>query len=150
MKKVLFYVSSALLVAAMSVSCANKNAEETADTTAMSTEAPAEEAVAAEATNAVAAEAAVTDAEAIAAGKEAGRAKCECYKKDAASVESCIRSLIKAQYAKYEGNTAFVNAMDAEYKACIKEKATAAATEAGNAALKEGSKALSNALNKKK
>ena len=69
---------------------------------------------------------------------------------DAASVESCIRSIIKSKYAEYQGNSAFTAAMNEEYKSCIKEKASAAAKSAGNAAVKEGSKAISNALNKKK
>ena len=83
------------------------------------------------------------------AAREAGRAKCNCYKTDPASVESCIKSILTQTYAAYEGNDEFKAAMEEEYKSCIKEKASAAAKEAANEGIKEGAKALSNALNKK-
>ena len=83
------------------------------------------------------------------AAAEAGRAKCNCYKTDAASVESCIKSILTQSYAAYEGNEEFKTAMEAEYQNCIKEKATAAAKDVANQGIKEGAKALSNALNQK-
>lgn len=148
MKKALFFAAAALFVAGMTVSCGNKNVEEevidTIDTTEVVEEAVEETAEAVEA-----AEVTVDNAAMLAAAKEAGQAKCNCYKKDAASVEACIKSIISAKYAQYEGNTEFANAMEAEYKACIKAKAKAAATEAANEGIKEGAKAIAGALNKK-
>lgn len=155
MKKVFTFISCVLFVATMSISCSNKKAEEkTTDSIADTTAAVAAVDTTAKAAAAPTSATPVDNSAMLAAAKEAGRAKCECYKKDAASVESCIRSIISAKYAEYQGNTEFTAAMNAEYKSCIKEKATAAAskaaTKAGNAAVKEGSKAISNALNKKK
>lgn len=151
MKKALFFAAAALFVAGMTVSCGNKNVEEevidTIDTTVV--EEVVEEATEATAEVAEAAEATVDNAAMLAAAKEAGQAKCNCYKTDAASVEACIKSIISAKYAQYEGNTEFAKAMEAEYKACITAKAKAVATEAANQGIKEGAKALSNALNKK-
>lgn len=147
MKKVIFTVAGTLLMAAVLVSCGNKSTEETADSTVAEAVEETAAAAAAEATPANA----VADNDAMyAAAKEAGRAKCECYKKDAASVESCIRSIINAKYAEYSGNEEFLKAMNAEYESCIAEKVKDAAEAAGSAAVKEGSKAISNVLNKKK
>ena len=146
MKKVLSFVSCALFVAAMTVACGHKNTEVVDSTVEETVEEVATEATAVEAT-------AMSDAEHQAmldAAREAGRAKCNCYKTDAASVESCIKSILSQSYAAYEGNEEFTAAMEAEYQSCIKEKATAAAKQAANEGVKEGAKALSNALNKKK
>lgn len=82
----------------------------------------------------------------LAAAKEAGQAKCNCYKQDAASVESCIRSIISAKYAQYQGNDEFIAAMDQEYKSCLKAKATAAAKDAADKGIKEGAKAIAGTL----
>ena len=145
MKKVLAFVGCAMFVAAMTVACGHKNAEAVDSTVEETIEEVAQDAAPVEA-------AAMSDAEHQAmldAAAEAGRAKCNCYKTDAASVESCIKSILTQGYAAYEGNEEFQAAMEAEYQNCIKEKATAAAKEAANEGIKEGAKALSNALNKK-
>ena len=143
MKKVLAFIGCALFVAAMAVSC--KNNQEAAtdslvdDTTVMNAVeevAPIEEMSEAD-------HQAMLDAAA-----EAGRAKCNCYKTDAASVESCIKSILSESYAAYEGNEEFKAAMEAEYNNCIKEKVSAAAKEAGDKAVKEGVKAIANQLKK--
>ena len=143
MKKVLSFIGCALFVAAMAVSC--KNNQEAAtdslvdDTTVMNAVeevAPIEEMSQAD-------HQAMLDAAA-----EAGRAKCNCYKTDAASVESCIKSILSESYAAYEGNEEFKAAMEAEYNNCIKEKVSAAAKEAGDKAVKEGAKAIANQLKK--
>ena len=143
MKKVLSFIGCALFVAAMAVSC--KNNQEAAtdslvdDTTVMNAVeevAPIEEMSEAD-------HQAMLDAAA-----EAGRAKCNCYKTDAASVESCIKSILSESYAAYEGNEEFKAAMEAEYNNCIKEKVSAAAKEAGDKAVKEGVKAIANQLKK--
>ncbi len=143
MKKVLSFIGCALFVAAMAVSC--KNNQEAAtdslvdDTTVMNAVeevAPIEEMSEAD-------HQAMLDAAA-----EAGRAKCNCYKTDAASVESCIKSILSESYAAYEGNEEFKAAMEAEYNNCIKEKVSAAAKEAGDKAIKEGAKAITNQLKK--
>ena len=143
MKKVLSFVGCALFVAAMAISC--KNNQEAAtdslvdDTTVMNAVeevAPIEEMSEAD-------HQAMLDAAA-----EAGRAKCNCYKTDAASVESCIKSILSESYAAYEGNEEFKAAMEAEYNNCIKEKVSAAAKEAGDKAVKEGAKAIANQLKK--
>lgn len=150
MKKTLLFAAAALFVAGMTVSCGNKNAEEatdTLDTVVEEVEATVEEAT--ETASCCEAEATCDNSAMLAAAKEAGQAKCECYKKDAASVENCIRALISAKYAQYQGNDEFTKAMEAEYKNCIKEKASAAVKDASDKAVKEGAKALSNALTKK-
>ena len=144
MKKVLSFVGCALFVAAMTISC--KNNQETA------TDTLAEDTILTEAVEEVAAPVeAMSDADHQAmldAAAEAGRAKCNCYKTDAASVESCIKSILSESYAAYEGNEEFKAAMEAEYNNCIKEKASAAAKEAGDKAIKEGAKAIANQLKK--
>ncbi|MBP5678066.1 MAG: hypothetical protein J6W88_06185 [Bacteroidales bacterium] len=147
MKKILSFVSCALFVAAMTVSCGHKNAEQ-------AVEEPIEETAEVVEENTEAVEApAMSDADHQAmldAAAEAGRAKCNCYKTDPASVENCIKSILTQSYAAYEGNEEFKAAMEAEYQNCVKEKATAAAKEAADKGVKEGAKAISNALNKKK
>lgn|SRR5574344_364336 len=149
MKKTLFFAACAMLVAGMTASCGNKNAEETTDSVIDSTPAPVETVD----TTAAQPEAAATtiaadDPAMLAAAKKAGQDKCNCYKKDAASVESCIKAILSASYATYKDNDAFKAAMDKEYKSCIKSKATAAAKDAGNKAVKAGAEALSKKLNK--
>ena len=147
MKKVLAFVSCAMFVAAMTVACGHKNAEAVDSTVEETVEEVAQECTAAPVEAAAmsdAAHQAMLDAAA-----EAGRAKCNCYKTDAASVESCIKSILSQSYAAYEGNDEFKAAMEAEYQSCIKEKATAAAKDAANEGIKKGAEALSNALNKK-
>ena len=149
MKKVLSFFGAALFVAAMSVSCGNNNTEAT-DSICDSANAEAAccEQQAAQPVEAVA----MTDAEHQAmmdAAAEAGRAKCNCYKTDAASVESCIKSILSQSYAAYQDNEEFKAAMEAEFNSCVKEKATAAIKDAANEGIKEGgAKALSNALKK--
>ena len=144
MKKVLAFVSCAMFVAAMTVACGHKNAEAVDSTVEETVEEVATEAAPVEA-------ATMSDAEHQAmldAAAEAGRAKCNCYKTDAASVESCIKSILSESYAAYEGNEEFKAAMEAEYNNCIKEKVSAAAKEAGDKAVKEGAKAIANQLKK--
>ena len=143
MKKVLSFVGCALFVAAMAISCKNNQeaatdtlAEDTTVMNAVEEVAPIEEMSEAD-------HQAMLDAAA-----EAGRAKCNCYKTDAASVESCIKSILSESYAAYEGNEEFKAAMEAEYNNCIKEKVSAAAKEAGDKAVKEGAKAIANQLKK--
>lgn len=144
MKKVLSFVGAALFVAAMTVSCGNNNTEATdsvCDSTVENAACCDEQA--AQPVEAVA----MTDAEHQAmmdAAAEAGRAKCNCYKTDAASVESCIKSILSQSYAAYEGNEEFKAAMEAEFNSCVKEKVADAAKEAAN----EGIKNLANKLGK--
>jgi hypothetical protein len=144
MKKVLSFVSCALFVAAMTVACGHKTAEEAVDSTVEATVEEAAEVAPVEA-------ATMSDAEHEAmlnAAREAGQAKCNCYKTDAASVESCIKSILAQSYAAYQDNEEFKAAMEAEFNSCVKEKATAAIKGAANEGIKEGAKALSNALKK--
>lgn len=148
MKKVLSFVGAALFVAAMTVSCGNNNTEATdsvCDSTVENAACCDEQA--AQPVEAVA----MTDAEHQAmmdAAAEAGRAKCNCYKTDAASVEACIKGILAQSYAAYQDNEEFKAAMEAEFNSCVKEKATAAIKDAANEGVKEGAKALSNALKK--
>lgn len=141
------FVSCALFAAAMTVACGHKTAEEVVDSTVeTAVEEPAccEKAVEA---------ATMSDAEHEAmlnAAREAGQAKCNCYKTDAASVESCIKSILTERYATYQNNEEFKAAMEEEFNSCVKAKATAAVQEKASEGVKEGAKALSNALNKKK
>ncbi len=145
MKKVLSFVSCALFVAAMTVACGHKTAEEAVDSTV---EATVEEAVEVAPVEA----ATMSDAEHEAmlnAAREAGQAKCNCYKTDAASVESCIKSILAQSYAAYQDNEEFKAAMEAEFNSCVKEKATAAIKDAANEGIKAGANELSKKLSKK-
>ena len=150
MKKVLSFIGCAMFVAAMAVSCGQKNTEN-ADSIIDST---AAECVAQdEAVEQVAPATEMTDAEHAAmldAAREAGRAKCNCYKTDAASVESCIKSILSQSYAAYQDNEEFKAAMEDEFNKCVKEKATAAVKDAGDKAIKAGASALADKLNNKK
>ena len=144
MKKVLTFVSCAVFAAAMFVACGNKNAEQAADSTV---EATVEEV----ATDAAAVEAAVendADAAMLAAAKEAGQAICNCTKGDASSIESCMKSVLAASYAQYQGNDAFAAAVRSEINECIKAKATQKATEAVNEGIKAGANELAKKLSK--
>ena len=145
MKTVLSFVSCALFVAAMTVACGHKTAEEAVDSTV---EATVEEAVEVAPVEA----ASMSDAEHEAmlnAAREAGQAKCNCYKTDAASVESCIKSILAQSYAAYQDNEEFKAAMDAEFNSCVKENATAAVKDAANEGIKAGANELSKKLSKK-
>ena len=145
MKKVLTFVGCALFVAAMTVACGHKNAE-VIDSTV---EENVEEAACCEKTVEAAS---MSDAEHEAmlnAAREAGQAKCNCYKTDAASVESCIKSILAQSYAAYQDNEEFKAAMDAEFNSCVKEKATAAIKDAANEGIKAGANELSKKLSKK-
>ena len=147
MKKVLSFVGCALFVAAMAVSCNSKPAEEPVDSIVEE----ATEEVAAEATPVEAATMSDADHQAMLnAAIEAGRAKCNCYQTDPASVEACIKAILAQSYAAYQDNDEFKAAMNAEFDKCVKEKAKDAAKDAANKGIKEGANALSNALNKKK
>jgi hypothetical protein len=145
MKKVLSFLSCALFVAAMTVSCGQKNAEEATDSIIDEATEQIEEAAApVECTGMSEAEHAAM----LSAAEQAGIAKCNCYKTDPSSVEACIKSILSESYAKYQENEEFQAAMNAAYQNCVKEKATAAAKEAANEGIKEGAKAISNALKK--
>ena len=145
MKKVLSFIGCAMFVAAMTISCGHKNAEEATDSIMDTTI----EAVADDAVEAVAMDDAEHEAM-LNAAREAGQAKCNCYKTDAASVESCIKSILAESYAAYQDNEEFKAAMEEEFNSCVKEKATAAAKEAGDKAIKAGANALADKLNNKK
>ncbi|MBQ8703551.1 MAG: hypothetical protein IJ524_04180 [Bacteroidales bacterium] len=148
MKKVLTFVGCALFVAAMTVACGHKTAEEAVDSTV---EATVEEAACCEKAPVEAATMSDAEHEAMLnAAREAGQAKCNCYKTDAASVESCIKSIIAQSYAAYQDNDEFKAAMEAEFNSCVKEKATAAVKEAANEGIKAGAAELSKQLTKKK
>ena len=136
MKKVLSFIGCAIFVAAMAVSCGQKNQEVVDDSINDTLEGAVEQIAPVEGT---------IDADHQAmldAAAEAGRAKCECYKTDAASVESCIKSILTESYAAYEGNEEFQAAMEAEFNNCVKEKATEAAGKAVNEGIKEISKKI--------
>ena len=136
-----------MFVAAMSISCNQKNQEANdstidsmmEDTTAVQMIAPEDGEATLDADHQ-----AMLDAAA-----EAGRAKCNCYKADAASVEACIKSIISEKYAAYEGNEEFMAAMEQEFNTCVKEKATEATKKAVDDGVKAGAKALSEKLGKK-
>ena len=148
MKKVLSFVSCALFVAAMTVACNHKTAEQTVDSIAEeATEVVEEAAAAVEATATEMCDA--EHAKMLDAAREAGRAKCNCYKTDASSVESCIKSILAESYAAYQDNEEFKSVMEEEFNSCVKEKATAAAKDAANEGIKAGANALSKKLNGK-
>lgn len=141
MKKTVLFLGCALFVAGMMFSCGNNNAEAVEDDSVATEEVKAEEAPAPEA----AAPVATSKDEILSKAREAGQAKCNCYKTDPASVENCFRAILNETYAAYKDDADFQAEMKAEYNRCIKEKATNAAKEAGNKAIKEGAKAASEA-----
>ncbi|MBO7624582.1 MAG: hypothetical protein J6S82_04655 [Bacteroidales bacterium] len=147
MKKGLFLFASMLFAAAIAVSCGNKNNEE---------EVEAEDSTAVEATvtdEPVAAEAAapaVNKEEVLSKAREAGRAKCNCYQTDPASVENCIRAILEQSYAAYKDDADFQAEMKAEFDRCVKEKATEAGKKAADEGVKKAAGAISDRLNNKK
>lgn len=136
MKKILSFVGCALFVAAMTVACGHKTAEEAVDSTV---EATVEAAACCEATAETSCDA---NAAMLAAAKEAGQAICNCANGDAASIEKCMKSVLAAGYAEYQNNDAFTAAVKAEIDNCIKAKATAAATEAVNQGISDLAKKI--------
>ena len=147
MKKGLFLFASMLFAAAIAVSCGNKNNEE---------EVEAEDSTAVEATvtdEPVAAEAAapaVNKEEILSKAREAGRAKCNCYQTDPASVEACIKAILEQSYAAYKDDADFQAEMKAEFDRCVKEKATEAGKKAADEGAKKAATAISDRLNNKK
>ena len=147
MKKGLFLFASMLFAAAIAVSCGNKNNEE---------EVEAEDSTAVEATvtdEPVAAEAAapaVNKEEILSKAREAGRAKCNCYQTDPASVEACIKAILEQSYAAYKDDADFQAEMKAEVDRCVKEKATEAGKKAADEGAKKAATAISDRLNNKK
>ena len=147
MKKGLFLFASMLFAAAIAVSCGNKNNEE---------EVEAEDSTAVEATvtdEPVAAEAAapaVNKDEMLSKAREAGRAKCNCYQTDPASVEACIKAILEQSYAAYKDDADFQAEMKAEFDRCVKEKATEAGKKAADEGAKKAATAISDRLNNKK
>ena len=141
MKIVTLFLGSALFVAGMMFSCGNNNAEAVEEDTTATEEVKAEEAPAPEA----AAPVATNKEEILSKAREAGQAKCNCYKTDAASVEKCFQAILDQTYAAYKDDADFQAEMKAEYNRCIKGKVKDAAKEATNKAVKEGAKAASEA-----
>ena len=146
MKKVMSFIGCALFVAAMTVSCAQKNAEEATEPETENTEAVATEATSIETAASTCNEA---DHQAMmTAAQEAGMAKCNCYKTDAASVEACIKSILSEKYAQYQDNEEFKAEMDATYQNCLKEKVSDAAKDATQKGISAAAEGISNALKK--
>ncbi|MBR5664732.1 MAG: hypothetical protein IKX13_03160 [Bacteroidales bacterium] len=146
MKKGLFLFASMLFAAAIAVSCGNKNTEEEVnaeDSTAV------EEATVTE-TNVDAAAPAVNKEEILSKAREAGRAKCNCYQTDPASVEACIKAILEQSYAAYKDDADFQAEMKAEFDRCVKEKATDAGKKAADEGVKKAAGAISDRLNNKK
>ncbi len=146
MKKGLLVLGSMLFVAAMAISCGNKNVEATEE------EIIAEEEVTTEAVETAApatTEVTVNKEEILSKAREAGRAKCNCYQTDPASVEACIKAILEQSYAAYQNDEDFQKEMKAEYDRCVKEKATAAAKEATDKGVKAAAGAISKKLNEK-
>ena len=147
MKKGLFLFASMLFAAAIAVSCGNKNNEEeveAGDSTAVEATVT-DEPVAAEA-----AAPAVNKDEILSKAREAGRAKCNCYQTDPASVEACIKAILEQTYAAYKDDADFQAEMKAEFDRCVKEKATEAGKKAADEGAKKAATAISDRLNNKK
>lgn len=140
MKKVTLFLASALFVAGMMFSCGNNNAEAVEEDTTATEEVTTDEATATEATPA-----ATSKEEILSKAREAGQAKCNCYKTDAASVEKCFQAILDQTYAAYKDDADFQAEMKAEYNRCIKGKVQDAAKEATNKAVKAGAQAASEA-----
>lgn len=123
MKKIMSFLGCALFVAAMTVSC-NSNTENTdsvVDT--LATEEPVAEEVATPAEEAapVAEANADDDAAILAAAKEAGQAICNCANGDQSSVEKCFNKIVDSY--DYKDNQKFKDAVRAEIKNCVMDKA---------------------------
>lgn len=148
MKKGLFLFASMLFAAAIAVSCGNKNTEEEVnaeDSTAVEEATVTETPAAAEA-----AAPAVNKEEILSKAREAGRAKCNCYQTDPASVEACIKAILEQSYAAYKDDADFQAEMKAEFDRCVKEKATEAGKKAADEGVKKAAGAISDRLNNKK
>lgn len=143
MKKVISILSCALFVAAMTVACGHKTAE-----AVDSAVEPTVEAAASECCEKAAANECDADAALYAAAKEAGQAICNCTNGDATSIEKCMKSVIAAGYAQYEGNEKFSAAVRAEIDNCVKAKATEAVKNAANEGIKAGANELAKKLGK--
>ena len=121
MKKIMSFLGCALFVAAMTVSC-NSNTENTdsvVDT--LATEEPVAEEVAAPAEEAAPVANVDDDAAILAAAKEAGQAICNCANGDQASVEKCFNKIVDSY--DYKDNQKFKDAVRAEIKNCVMDKA---------------------------
>ena len=122
-------------------SCGNNNAEAVEeDSAAITEEVTTDEATATEATPAT-----TSKEEILSKAREAGQAKCNCYKTDAASVEKCFQAILDQTYAAYKDDADFQAEMKAEYNRCIKGKVQDAAKDATNKAVKAGAQAASEA-----
>ena len=142
MKKVTLFLGSALFVAGMMFSCGNNNAEAVEEDTTATEEVTAEEAPAPEAAAPVAA----SKEEILSKAREAGQAKCNCYKTDAASVEKCFQAILDQTYAAYKDDAEFQKEMKAEYERCIKGKVKDATNKAVKAGAQAASEAATDAL----
>lgn len=58
--------------------------------------------------------------EILSKAREAGQAKCNCYKNDPVAIESCFRPILEENFAAYKDDANFQAEMDAEYKRCIR------------------------------
>lgn len=144
MKKVILTLSCAMFLAGVCFSCGNKEAEEVIEEEAVEEvveEEAVEEAVAVEA-----AAPAVNKEEILSKARQAGQAKCNCYQKDAAHVEACIKAILEQSYAAYKDDADFQKEMKAEYDRCVKEKASAAAKKAADEGAKQAASAISKRL----
>ncbi len=145
MKKVILTLSCAMFLAGVCFSCGNKEAEEVLEEEAVEEVVEEAEAVVEEAVAVEEDAPAVNKEEILSKARQAGQAKCNCYQKDAAHVEACIKAILEQSYAAYKEDVDFQKEMKAEYDKCIKEKASAAAKEVAN----EGAKAAASAISKK-
>jgi len=148
MKKGLFLFAAMLFAGVVAISCGNKNTEEEVnaeDSTAV--EATVTEEPAAAAPQAAPA---VNKEEILSKAREAGRAKCNCYQTDPASVEACIKAILEQSYAAYKDDADFQAEMKAEFDRCVKEKATEAGKKAADEGVKKAAGAISDRLNNKK
>lgn len=152
MKKALFFVSCAAFVAAMTLSCNNNNVEEAVEDTIVEevVEEPVEAVEqAAETTVEATAMSEAEHAAMLDAARQAGQAKCNCYKTDAASVEACIRSILSEKYAQYQNNSEFKAAMEAEFNSCVKAKVAEATKKEADKAIQAGANAIAKKIGNK-
>ena len=140
MKRLFLTLSCAMFLAGVCFSCGNNEAEAVEEEAVVEEEVVEEAAPAAEATVAT-----VNKDEILSKARQAGLDKCNCYQKDAAHVEACIKAILEQSYAAYQNDEDFQREMKAEFDRCIKEKATAAAKEAAD----QGVKAAAGAISKK-
>ncbi|MGX8712137.1 MAG: hypothetical protein ACSW8I_00420 [bacterium] len=134
MKKVLSFVGCALFVAAMTVSCGNKNTEATDSIEAVE-EVVVDQPAAVEAC-------CDADAEMMAAAQKAAEEICNCASADQSKIAACMKQILATSYQAYQNNDKFVKAVEQGVGECAMNKAKAKVAEEANKAVDKAAEEL--------